>query len=115
MDMSLNDNSLSIESIISSLAPKDNQSKEYYYCPKCSKIPKIQFDGKYVLIECCGTKKPMKTQQDEDVTNLDILNQFAEFKEYKLHIASYNKITVLNGKRPKICELKLNHSNDQNV
>ena len=111
--MSMFNDSITNQSDISHIIPNNNQSKEYYYCPKCSKIPNITFDGIYVTIECCGSKEPIKTQQNEDVTNLNILKEFAEYKKYKLLLKSYNKIVSDNGNTPKNCESKLNHSDDQ--
>ena len=55
----------------------------------------------------------MKIQQNEDLTNLNILKEFAEYKEYKILITSYNQIIKLNAKTPKLCESKFNHSDNQ--
>ena len=95
------------------IQPKAVNSKEYYYCPICNKVPTIILEDKYVHIKCCGTKEQMKIQQNEDVSNIQILQQFAQHKEYKLLLISYNQIIKQNAITPKNCESKFNHSEDK--
>ena len=85
-------------SISTKLSERINGLLEYYYCPKCFKVPSIKYDGEYVLIECtCGTKDDIKIQaKNEDVTKKDILIKFTRYKQYKLLIKFFNyKITNL--------------------
>ena len=73
------------------LSENINGLLEYYYCPKCFKVPSIKYDDEYVLIECiCGAKDDIKIQApNEDITKKDIL-EFAEYKQYKLLIKTFN-------------------------
>ena len=99
------------------LSPKNNTDYEYYYCPKCLKIPKIKFEEGYVLIECnCGTKQDTKIQKpEEDITKPEILNQFSQHKTYKFLLKSYNLLNSKLAATKRYCEFKKNHPTEERI
>ena len=88
---------------------------DYYYCLNCLKIPKIVYEGEYVVIECtCGTKEETKIQNvDEDITNPDILKEICKYKKYKLLLKSYNEIISIFSKNLIMCEFKKSHPTEE--
>ena len=97
------------EIIIPSLETNSNKLLESYYCPKCFNIPSIKFESNYVLIECtCGTKEDIKIQSNkEDITKPEILLEYAEHKQYKLLVETFNEINSINANKNPKCEIKM--------
>ena len=92
-----------------------NPLLSYYYCPKCFKLPSIKLSKEYVEIECtCYTKNEEKIQlPNEDITNPEVLLDIVQYKKYKLLLKSYIQLIQLNSKNKKICEQKINHSDER--